>query len=183
MRLSTLGCLVLVLFSATACQPSQLPLSPVSQQQAAGARQDDFPRIRHDSLPVGADEIDFDDCGIERVQGATVTQADAEGIVVADQPVTMSGWAVAPEAAPGIPDAWIRLLPLDPSLTPAQFPLVAHYPRPDVAQAQASSQATFSGFTHVTVAGLPPGRYHAQVVFASQAGRWTCRQVREVALQ
>ena len=183
MRRPALLGLLPMLVLAVSCRPALVSLPPSTQAFADGARQDAFPRPTGSALPVLADEYLFEGCGIERIQGATIGEISADGVMLADQPARASGWAFAPDEVPGIPDAWLRLLPLEPGLEAAQFPLVAHFPRPDVARARSAEQAAFSGFSNVTLQGLAPGRYHAQVVFASRDGRWACRNVREVVLK
>ena len=150
----------------------------------ASARTADYPRERLGSLPVAEGEQRFDlRCGIEAVQGATVTDARADNSLGVDLPATMSGWAFAPDEVAGIPDAWLRMLPMADGLAAAEFPLVLHFPRPDVVAARDAPAAAFSGFTSVTVAGLAPGPYEAQVVFVSQQGRWVCSNSRRVDVQ
>lgn len=176
------GRLALVLALLTACQPAQVPLP--SQTRDAGIRSDAYPRPVHDAVPRRDDDIPYEaGCGIERVLGHGYTEAREDGSFVVDLPITITGWAVAPEDAPGIPDAWLRMLPLDPTVAAAQFPLVSHLPRPDVVASTGRADARFSGFTQVSVTGLPPGVYHAQVVFASPAGRWACLNVRQVEIR
>lgn len=171
--------LALLCVALSGCRVGEVPLPDNALLDAA--RTADHPRARLGSLPVAPDEHRFDlRCGIEAVQGATVTDARADNSVGVDLPATMSGWAFAPDEVAGIPEAWLRMVPLAGSLAAAEFPLVLHFPRPDVVAARGSSAAAFSGFTRVTVEGLAPGPYEAQVVFASPAGRWVCTNSRRV---
>jgi hypothetical protein len=163
------------------CSAGEVPLA--ANPLAAEARTADYPRPASSSLPADAAERTFGDrCGIEAIQGATVSEAMPDGSFRVDLPAVARGWAFPPDEAPGIPDAWLRFLPVGEG-TAAEFPIVLHYARPDVVAARANPRAAFSGFTEVTVTGLVPGTYHVQVVFASGAGRWTCTQVRAVHVQ
>ena len=169
----------LLCLAQAGCRVGDVPLA--ENTLAAGARTAEFPRARLGSLPISQDERRFDlRCGIEAVQGGTFTDARADNSVGVDLPATLSGWAFAPDEAQGIPEAWLRMVPMAAGLTAAEFPLVLHFPRPDVVAARGSSSAAFSGFTGVTVAGLAPGPYDAQVVFATPAGRWVCSNSRRV---
>ncbi len=171
--------LALLCLALASCRGGDVPLA--ENALAADVRTADFPRARRGSLPVAQDEYRFDlRCGIEAVQGASFTEARADNSVAVDLPATMSGWAFAPDEAVGIPDAWLRMVPADAAMAAAEFPLVLHFPRPDVVAARGSAAAAFSGFTTVTVAGLAPGPYDAQVVFSTPAGRWVCSNSRRV---
>lgn len=160
------------------CTGGDVPLAP--NALVAEARIADYPRATHSSLPVAEGEHAFADrCGIEAVQGATVTEAMPDGSLHVDLPGTASGWAFPPDEAPGIPDAWLRWRPMGEG-TAAEFPIVLHYARPDVVAARANAKAAFAGFTATPVSGLAAGTYDVQVVFASEAGRWVCTQARRV---
>ena len=164
------------------CSPGKVPLD--TPAHAAIARFDDYPRPRVGVLPVQDSEQAIEGgCGIESVRGLHVTVANPDGSFVVDLPATLSGWAFAPDEAPGIPEAWLRMVPLGPGAEAAQFPLVAHFPRPDVAAHFASPSAAYSGFTELVVDRVPPGTYHAQVVFAAAGRRWVCSNVRQVQVQ
>ena len=171
------------LVALASCRPADVPLPPGAVEQAANARQATFPRPTQGALPVADGEVEFDGCGIEHLQGAVVGEVAADGTLVADQPARMRGWTFPPRDVPGIPDAWLRLLPLETEGAAVQIPLVASIARPDVAKGRSTRLADYSGFAGVMIDGLPPGRYRAQVVYASPAGRWTCRNARDVLLK
>lgn len=169
----------LIFLALAGCRVAEVPLPANALVEQARAA--DFPRARLGSLPVDPGEQRFDlRCGIEAVQGATITDARADNSVGVDLPATLSGWAFPPDEVPGIPEAWLRMVPMAESLAAAEFPLVLHFPRPDVVTARGSSAAAFSGFTSVTVAGLAPGPYDAQVVFVAPGRRWVCSNSRRV---
>ena len=160
------------------CSGGDVPLA--ANPLVAQARIADYPRATHSSLPVAVGEHAFDDrCGIEAVQGATVTEAMPDGSLHVDLPGTASGWAFLPDEAPGLPDAWLRWRPVGEG-TPAEFPIVLHYARPDVVAARANATAAFAGFTATPVSGLAAGTYDVEVVFATEAGHWVCTQARRV---
>lgn len=179
MRLSpALGSLVLL----AACSPAVVPLQ--APPGAAIARVDDYPRPVLGALPPMEGERHLaGNCGIERIEGAGSTRETADGTFVVDLPARAMGWAFAPDEVPGVPETWLRLVPLAPGGSAAQFPLVAHFPRPDVVAALSAPRAAYSGFAPVTIDGLAPGAYHAQVVFASREGRWVCSNIRQVVVE
>jgi len=151
---------------------------------ASLARFDDYPRAALGVLPVlGSEQYFPDRCGIESVIGNSSTLQQPDGSFIVDLPATLSGWAVVPDEISGIPEAWLRMVSLGPAAVAEQFPLVLHLSRPDVVAVVGTSRAAFSGFTSVVVDGLPPGTYHAQVVFASASGRWVCSNVRQVEVK
>lgn len=176
------GALALAVLAAAGCSGGEVALA--DNPLLTHARIADYPRARLGSVPVRADEMTFGDrCGIELLQGATLTEALPDGTFNVDQPVTMAGWAFAPDEVSGIPEVWMRLLPTDPAMVAAEFPVVLHYPRPDVVAARSSDSAAYSGFSRVVVTDLPAGTYEAQVVFVTQAGRWVCVPGRRVQVR
>jgi len=173
---------VLVLLSLSGCQSGEVNLA--GDLQDGRVRIDAYPRPVAGAIPVEENEQSFaNGCGIERMQGTATTELLADGGFAVDLPASLTGWAFAPPDVPGIPAAWLRLVPADPAVPAAQFPLVLHYPRPDVATAHAAPHAAFSGFTGVIVADIPPGSYNAQVVFATAAGRWVCGNSRRMVVR
>lgn len=171
-----------LLWLLVACSPAEVPLPQAPA--AALARSDDYPRETPGALPLSEGEQYVEgSCGIERVEGASRTVETADGTFLVDLPARAQGWAFAPDEVPGIPETWLRLVPLGPEGNAAQFPLVASFPRPDVVAALSAPRAAYSGFTQVVLDGLAPGTYHAQVAFVRGGRRWICSNVRQVVVQ
>lgn len=172
----------LALLSLSGCHSGEVALA--GNLQDGRVRADAYPRPTASAIPVAENEISFaNGCGIERIQGKTATELLADGGFAVDLPASLSGWAFAPTDVPGIPTAWVRLVPADPAVAAPQFALVLHYPRPDVAAAHSEPHAAFSGFAGVTVADVPPGDYKVQVVFATTTGRWVCGNSRRMVVR
>jgi len=180
LRLLAAAWLAAVVALLAACRPGEVPLP--AHPLVASARMDDYPRPTKEAVPMREGEHGFDGCGIEAIQGATVSETMPDGNPRFDLPAVARGWAFPPGETPGIPDAWLRFLPVGEGAA-AEFPIVLHYARPDVVAVHGNPRAAFSGFTDARLTEMAPGTYEAQVLFVSAAGRWACTPATTVHVQ